>query len=119
VGKTRSLFAVFYACDPGNVSKVRGIVEKNLRAIREKPVTAAELLQAKMLLIRQIPLSESSVDEIAHGLIGRREEGLPLDEPVRAAESYRKMTARRVREAFARWIRPNDLVQVTRGPKPE
>jgi len=119
VGKTRSLFAVFYACDPENVSKVRGIVEKDLRAIREKPVTAAELLQAKMLLIRQIPLSESSVDEIAHGLIERREEGLPLDEPVRAADSYRKMTARRVREAFARWIRPNDLVQVTWGPKPE
>ena len=45
VGKTRSLFAVFYACDPENVSKVRGIVEKDLRAIREMPVTAAELLR--------------------------------------------------------------------------
>ncbi|MGA7105009.1 MAG: insulinase family protein, partial [Candidatus Deferrimicrobiaceae bacterium] len=119
VGKTRSLFAVFYACDPQNVSKVRAIVERDLRAMREKPVTDAELLQAKMLLIRQIPLSESSVDEIAHGLIERQEEGVPLDEPIRAARNYRKMTARRVREAFARWIRPNDLVQITRGPKPE
>jgi zinc protease len=119
VGRTRSLFAVFYACDPQKVSKVRGIVERDLRAMREKPVTDAELLQAQMFLIRQIPLSESSVDAIAHGLIERREEGLPLDEPVRAARSYREMTARRVREAFARWIRPNDLVQVTRGPEPE
>ena len=119
VGETRSLFALFYACDPQNVSKVRGIAERDLRAMREKPVTEAELLQAKMLLIRQIPLSESSVDEIAHGLIRRREEGLPLDEPVRAARNYREMTARRVRESFARWIRPDDLVQVTRGPDPE
>ncbi len=119
VGKTRSLFAVFYACDPENVSEVRGIVEPDLRAMREKTVSASELLQAKMLLIRQIPLSESGVDDIAHGLIERSEKGLPLDEPVRAARRYRKMTARKVREAFSRWIRPDDLVQVTRGPDPE
>jgi zinc protease len=102
-----------------NVSKVRGIVKRDLRARREKPVTDGELLHTQMLLIRQIPLSESGVDKIAHGLIERREGGFPLDEPARVARSYRKITARLVWEAFARWIRPNDLVQVTGGPEPE
>ena len=117
--KTRSLFAVFYACDPPNVSKVRSLVERDLRDLRERPVPPAELRRAKTLLIRQIPLSESSLDGIAHGLIGRALEGLPLDEPVHAAKRYRELTAEEVRAAFARWIRPGDLAQVVRGPAPE
>ncbi len=118
-GKTRSLFAVFYACDPPNVAKARALVERDLRDLRERPVTPAELLRAKTLLIRQVSLSESSLDGIAHGLLGRGQEGLPLDEPVRAAMRYREMTAEEVRSAFARWIRPDDLAQVVRGPAPE
>lgn len=117
--KTRSLFAVFYACDPPNVSKVRALVERDLRDLRERPVLPAELRRAKTLLIRRIPLSESSLDGIAHGLIGRALEGLPLDEPLRAARRYREMTAEELRAAFARWIRPDALAQVVRGPAPE
>ncbi len=117
--KTRSLFAVYYACDPPNVSKVRALVERELRDMREHAVSPAELRRAKTLLIRQIPLSESSLDRIAQVLIGCVLEGLPLDEPVRAARRYREMTVDEVRAAFARWIRPDDLAQVVRGPAPE
>ncbi len=117
-GRTRSWFDVFYACDPPNVSKVQAIVERDLRAMQKSPVSDAELRRAKTLLIRRIPLSESSIDDIAHGLIGRLELGLPVDEPVLAAEKYRKVTARRVQEVFRRWIRPADFVRVTRGPFP-
>ena len=115
-GKTRSLFGVFYACDPPNVDKARTMVQRNLRLMQTKPVSFAELRRAKTLLIRQIPLSESSVGNIASGLIERAVEGLPLDEPLLAARQYLKITAKEVREAFARWIRPRGFAQVIQGP---
>jgi len=59
-----------------------------------------ELHQAKALLLREIPLSEGSVDSIAEGLIYRATHDLPLDEPTRAAHRYLKLTAEQVQAAF-------------------
>lgn len=117
-GRTRMLYVVRYACDPTNVSKARAIVEHNLRAIQTALVSLNELNQAKALLLREIPLSESSIDKIAHGLISRIILDLPLNEPTLAAQRYMKLTAEQVKEAFTRWIRLGDLVQVTEGPSP-
>jgi len=115
--KTRSLFGVFYACDPGNVSRARALAERNLRDMQTTPVTEGELQQARILLLRQLPLSEASTDKIAEGLLTRSQEDLPLDEPVQAAKHYLEINPEQVRNAFARWIRPDDFVQVTVGPK--
>jgi zinc protease len=117
-GETRTLFAVFYASDPPNVSRAKALVERDLRAMATSPVTPAELRQAKTLLLRRIPLAASSLDRIAEGLLGRSVAGLPLDEPVRAARRYLLLTADDVRDAFARRIRPAGFVQVTTGPPP-
>lgn len=116
--KTRTVYAVSYASDPANVSKARGLVERDLIAMQKENVTPAELQQAKALLLRQIPLAESSEDAVAAGFLARAQMDLPLDEPVRAAGRYFSMTADQVRAAFAQWIRPEDLVQVVRGPAP-
>jgi zinc protease len=64
-------------------------------------------------------LAESSEDAIAGGLLARAQMDLPLDEPLRAANRYFTMTAAEVREAFEKWIRPQDFVQVVRGPAPQ
>jgi zinc protease len=117
-GKTRSAFAVFYACDPGNVSRARTMVERDLRQMQTTPVSEEELRQAKILLLRQIPLSRASFDGIAGEYLHLIREDLPLYEPVTAARRYRKTTAEQVRKAFDRWIRPADFVQVTQGPPP-
>jgi zinc protease len=116
--KTRSLFGVFFACDPPNDAKAQSLVEHNLKAMQTAPVTQAELLQAKIQLIRQLPLSEASMDSIAGGMLSRSQEDLPLDEPVRAAVQYLSITSDQVQEAFAKWIRPYGFVQVTLGPNP-
>ncbi len=118
-GKNRSLFRVFYGCDPPNVAKARAMVERNLREMQTKPVTPDELRRAKILLLRQIPLAEASTDGIAMNLLSRAQQDLPLDEPLRAARHYRKTTAVQVRDAFGKWIRSADFVQITVGPKPE
>jgi zinc protease len=114
--KTRATYAVVYACDPENVSKARQLIERDLISMQTENVTPTELQQAKALLLRQIPLAESSEQSVARGLLGRAQIGLPLDESIRAAKQYMSMTADQVRVAFAKEIRPDAFVQVIRGP---
>jgi len=118
-GKTRSLFSIFYGCDPQNVSKARAIIDRDLQAMQTKPVTPLELQQAKTLLLRHIPLGHQSVEAIAEQLLNLVHNDLALDEPRQAARRYQKTTAPQVQQAFEKWIRPGNFVQVSIGPKPE
>jgi zinc protease len=117
-GLTRSTYRISYGCDPPNVSKARKLAERDLRAMQTTDVTPGELQQAKAILLRQLPLAESSEDEVASSLAGDALEGLPLDERHRAAQIYAKLTAAQVRAAFAKHIRPNAFVQLVQGPNP-
>jgi zinc protease len=118
VGLTRGVYQVEYGCDPPNVPKARAIILKNLKDLQTKKVPASELRQVKMGLLRDIPLAESSVDYIARGWLAYSILDLPLDEPVRAARIYVQLDAQDVQNAFVKWLRPDDLVQVTQGPAP-
>ena len=117
--KTRASYSVSYGCDPPNVSKARALIVRDLNAMRTTNVSETELHQAKALLLRSIPLSEASESAIAGGLLGRAEIGLPLDEPIRAAQKYAELTAGDIKAAFARDVDPSDLVQIVRGPVPQ
>jgi zinc protease len=77
-----------------------------------------ELQQAKALLLREIPLREASLGSIAEGLLHRATHDLPLNEPTLAAQRYVRLTAYDVRAAYAKWLHPQELVQVTEGPSP-
>jgi zinc protease len=118
VGKTRSIFEVFYACDPQNVAKARALVLNDLRQMQTAPVTPKELQQARTLAITRMLLGRSSVDDIADQLLELSVNGLPMDEPVLAARHYVEMTAEQVQAAFKKWLRPDDFVQIVRGPRP-
>ena len=117
--KTRATYTVDYGSDPDKVSKARALVERDLRQMATENVSDAELHQAKALLLRQIPLQESSEESVAGLMLARAEMGLPLDESLRAAKTYVGLTAEQVKAAFARQIRTDDLVQVVRGPTPK
>ena len=119
VGLTRGVYQVEYACDPQNVSKARAVILNDLNEIQTQPVTDHELFQAKLMLLRDIPLAESSADWIADGWLTYSGLGLPLDERVHAGKIFTQLTTNDVQSAFAKWIRPNDLVQVTQGPTPQ
>jgi zinc protease len=117
--RNRTVYSVNYACDPQNVSKARAIIIRDLREMQTQPVGTASLRQAKTLLLRDIPLSESNVVSIARGLLSRALIGLPLDEPEIAARRYLELNARDVQQAFAKYIRPNDFVEIVQGPSPQ
>ncbi len=116
--RTRGIYFVRYASDPKNVKKVHDMVTEEIRRMQKAPVTADELQRAKALLLRQIPLDEASVDDIAEGIVQRLDLGLPLDEPTIAARHYLGLGAGNIQAAFAKWLRPDDLVRVSQGPSP-
>ncbi|HKR28025.1 MAG TPA: pitrilysin family protein [Acidobacteriaceae bacterium] len=117
--KTRTSYSVDYGCDPPNVSKARALIVRDLNQMRTEDVSESDLHQAKALLLRQIPLSESSEDAVAAGMLGRAQMGLPLDEPILAAKKYAALTADDVKAAFLKHVNPDNLVQVVRGPTPQ
>ena len=117
--KTRTTYRVDYACDPQNVSKARQLIQRDLIAIQKENVTPGELQLAKALVLRQLPLGEASENGVANALVRRAQIGLPLDEPDRAAKRFYDLSADDVRAAFAKWIRPDDFVQIVRGPAPK
>jgi zinc protease len=119
IGLTRGTYQVSYACDPPNVDKARTLILADLKDMQTKKVSAHELHQAKLMLLRDIPLAEASVDNIANGWLSRSSLGLPLDEPVRAGKIYTRLDAKDVKSAFAKWLRTEGLVQVTQGPVPK
>lgn len=118
-GRTRGNYIVQFASDPQNVGKAAALAVNDIKAMQKTPVTEDEILRSKMLLLRQIPLGEDSISDIARGLLGRHELDLPLDEPVHAARRYIDLTPAEVRDAFAKWLRPDDLVRISQGPPPQ
>ncbi|HEV2037986.1 MAG TPA: pitrilysin family protein [Candidatus Eremiobacteraceae bacterium] len=118
VGKTRATYQVSFGSDPQSVNKVRTIILRDVTSMQAAPVTQNELQIAKALLLREITLRESSEESIAHGLLSRSVDDVPLDEPQIAAARYAATTAEQVQAAFANWIRPASFVQVTQGPAP-
>jgi zinc protease len=117
-GRTRSVYFVEYASDPQNVLKAAAMVAREIAAMQETAVGADELTRAKACLVRQLALSEAGITEIAQGILGRTDLGLPLDEPTRAAERYVGLDGPAVQDAFRRWLRPQELVRVSEGPPP-
>jgi predicted Zn-dependent peptidase len=88
IKRTRGIHSVQYACDPSKVTETREIIVWNLKRMQSEPLGEEDLHWARALLIRNIPLSESSVDSIAQKYISLVDLDLPLDEPTRAAQNY-------------------------------
>ena len=114
--QTRAVYSIRYGSAPENTRKARALIQRDIDQMRTDEVSAEELHQAKAFLLRQIPLSESSEEQVAEDLLDRAETGLPLDEPIREIGKYLHVNAGEIRAAFAKRIRPDDFVQVVRGP---
>jgi len=114
--RTRARFTASFGADAVNVPKARALLVQDLTELQTTPPSESEMQQALAMLLREIPLGEASEMRIADGLLSRALMGLPLDEPVRAAERYKTTTAEQVKAAFAKWIRTNDFVEVTQAP---
>ncbi len=117
--RSRSVFYVQYGSDPGKVAPVDALIMKNIKSMQDTPVSKSELDNARQYEIRSIPVSVSSVNRIARELLGWSWQGLPLDEPMVAAQHYLDMSSQQVQDAFRKYIKPDHFVQVLQGPAPK
>ena len=115
-GKHRSTYTVTFGADPDKVAAARAIVVRDLTQMQREPVSAADLARAKGILLRQIPLGESSFDAIGGRLLDLSIEGKPLDAMTIAARHYLALTAAQVQRAYARHVRPDAFVTAVKGP---
>jgi zinc protease len=118
-GRTRSAFLIDYASDPDKVTRAGQIASNDVKKMQDTPVPESELDRAKAILIRQMPLEEASVNEIARAFALRRDLNLPLNEPTIAAQRYIALTSADVQAAFRKWMRPGDFVRASQGPAPK
>ncbi|HEY2446688.1 MAG TPA: pitrilysin family protein [Rhizomicrobium sp.] len=118
-GRTRSIWLINYASDPDKAKRAAAIAAEDVRRMQSAAVGEGELGRAKAILLREMPLAESSVNEIARAFAERRELNLPLDEPQLAARRYIALTPADVQTAFRKWMRPGDLVRASQGPLPQ
>ena len=118
IGRTRSTYRITLGCDPDKVAQARAIALRDLEQMQKAPISNIELKRAQGMLIRRIPLGESSVDAIGGALLYYAQHGLPLDQASIAARQYLAVTAPEIQAAFARYLRPKDFVEVVKGPAP-
>jgi len=118
LGRTRGFYQVVYGSDPDKVAQARALVIRDLKQMQISPVTSVELQRAKALMLRGIPLQQASVDRIAESLLTNSVDGLPLDQPMIAARRVLRLTAPEVQAAYKHWLRPDDLVEIVKGPDP-
>jgi zinc protease len=115
-GPTRADYSISFGADPENVEKARGLVVRDLRQMQTEPVSDAELTRAKAELLRRLPMQRASVGAIAGVYLRLADLGLPIDSPQKAAERYLAITAPQIQQAFATWLRVDDLAQIVKGP---
>lgn len=113
--KEYSEFEISFGTSAKYVLKARNIIEHILMNMATVPVPQTELDQARNILLNQMMLSRTSYEGIIGELLECSVMGLPLDEPETAAMTYNRTTPQQMQTAFKKWIRPKDLVQVTRG----
>ncbi len=116
--KHRGRYTVSYGCDPDKVFPARDLILKDLERMQSGNLPAADLKRAKGILLRSIPLSESSFGGIGGQLLTYASRGEPLDENVIAGRHYRSLTAAQVQQAYRKYIDLKRFVLAVKGPKP-
>jgi zinc protease len=114
--RARADYSVSFGADGENVEKARQLILRDLKDMQTNPISDAELTRAKAELLRRLPMQRASIGGIAGQYLRLVELGLPLDSMRYAADRYMAVTAAEIRQAFATWIRPQDLAEVVKGP---
>jgi zinc protease len=114
--KHRSVYSVSFGADPDKVKPARALILKDLKRIQSEPIADSELQRAKGILLRHIPLGESSFGSIAGQLLTYATWGLPLNQNIIAGQHYLDLTAPDIQQAYARHIRTDAFVTAVKGP---
>ncbi len=115
--RTRSGYTASFGADPDKVGKARALLIQDIKDVQAHAVSDVELTRAKAQMLRALPMQRASVDAVAGLYLRLIDLDLPLDNQQIAAQHYYDATSEQVRAAFAKYIRPDDLAMVVKGPE--
>ncbi len=118
LNKHRSEYDVSFGSDPDKVAPAAALIVRDLQRMREAPVPQSDLDRAKGILLRRIPLGESSFGQIARQLLADADADKPLDEDIIAGQHYLALTPEAVQAAYQKHVRPDAFATVVKGPTP-
>ncbi|MBB2185258.1 M16 family metallopeptidase [Gluconacetobacter liquefaciens] len=116
--RTRGMFSIALGADPAKVPRVKAEILSILDDMCHRPVGVDELGRVRAGYLRTMPFADASLDAIALRDVGLATRGLPLDQPDRNIAAVQAATPERVRDLFARTLRPKDLSTFIYGPAP-
>ncbi len=114
--RTRCDYSVSFGADPAKVGPARALLVADIKDLQAHAVNDTELNRAKAQMLRRLPMQRASVDGLAALDLRLVDLGLPLDTPQTAARHYFDATAEQVRAAFVKYLRPDDLAEIVKGP---
>ncbi|GBQ62264.1 M16 family metallopeptidase [Komagataeibacter swingsii] len=112
----RSAYSISFGADPDKVAAARDSAIHDIKAMQAQPVSEDELAMARAGMLRGLALQSASLDTIAAGYLHFSDLGLPLNQNDIAAQAYYTLDATAIRDAFRKWIRPDDLAEIIKGP---
>ena len=98
--KHRGDYSVTFGSDPDKVAPAAALVVRDLKRMRGAPPPDSDVNRAKGILLRRIPLGESSFGAIAGQLLNDADEDKPLDEDIVAARPLSRPDAGRGSEGL-------------------
>ncbi len=114
--RTRSVYNASFGADPDKVTRARAALVADIKDLQANAVGDVELNRAKAQLLRRLPMQSASVDGLAALDLRLIDLNIPLDTPQIAAQHFYDATSAEVKAAFAKYLRPDDLAQVVKGP---
>ncbi|AQU88892.1 peptidase M16 [Komagataeibacter nataicola] len=114
--RQRAAYSISFGADPQKVDAARRAAIQDIIAMQTQPVSADELAVARAGMLRGLALQSASLDTIAAAYLHFSDLGLPLNQNDIAARAYYTMDAETIRDAFRKWIRPDDLAEIIKGP---
>jgi zinc protease len=115
-GHNRTMFSVNYGADPQNVANADKLIVTDLKAFAAKPLAPDRLIRAKAMVLGELPVRQESYDGVAGQLLTYAVTGRPLDQDRISAREQFAATPETVREAMAKWVRPDDFARVMLVP---
>jgi zinc protease len=112
----RGDFRVELSASPQRVVEAVQFVRQELERLRNEPVSATELQEAKTRLVGDALLEEASSTGQAKQLLDIESNNLPLDYYRTLNERFARITAADVERVAKEYLKPGRLVEVYAGP---
>jgi zinc protease len=115
-GNDRGDFKVELNASPGKVVEAVAFVRSELRTLQSEPVTQIELNDAKLRLVSDALLDESSAEGQVRQLLDIGTNDLPLDYYRTLNDRFANITAADVERVAKKYLDPSQLVEIYAGP---